>query len=83
MTMPVLSRLAALAAARGKANGLMLVAALVLPSGAAGAADLLSGPPPTISSYYWQGPYAGANLGYQWGSVRNNPTDPDGVTGGV
>jgi outer membrane immunogenic protein len=34
-------------------------------------------------AYYWQGAYVGANLGYQWGSVRNNPTHPSGPAGGV
>jgi outer membrane immunogenic protein len=36
-----------------------------------------------VGAYRWQGPYAGANLGYQWGFVSNNPSDPSGVAGGV
>jgi outer membrane immunogenic protein len=31
----------------------------------------------------WAGPYLGANLGYAWGSVANNPTKPSGFVGGV
>ena len=36
-----------------------------------------------FDSYSWAGPYLGANLGYGWGSVSNNPVDPSGVAGGV
>jgi outer membrane immunogenic protein len=35
------------------------------------------------SSYFWQGPYVGVNLGYQWSAVSANPTRPGGVTGGL
>ncbi len=35
------------------------------------------------AGYAWQGPYIGANLGYQAGSVSNNPTRPTGPGGGV
>ena len=31
----------------------------------------------------WQGPYVGANLGYQWGGINNNSANPNGVAGGV
>ena len=31
----------------------------------------------------WQGPYVGANLGYQWGGVSNNAASPSGIAGGV
>src|SRR4030088_2657946 len=37
--------------------------------------------PPLI--YSWAGPYLGANLGWSWGSVENNPTKPSGFGGGV
>src|SRR4030088_2317106 len=37
--------------------------------------------PPLI--YNWAGPYLGANLGWSWGSVENNPTKPSGFGGGV
>jgi outer membrane immunogenic protein len=52
------------------------------------AADLPYGAPyapaPAYSSgYNWTGPYAGLNLGYEWGSVTNNPTEPNGIAGGI
>ena len=58
------------------------LAAVVLMSAAARAADFApyAAPPRGIS---WQGPYVGANLGYQWGSVGNNSAKPNGVAGGV
>jgi outer membrane immunogenic protein len=31
----------------------------------------------------WAGPYLGANLGYAWGAVANNPAKPSGFVGGV
>ena len=31
----------------------------------------------------WQGPYLGANLGYQWSGVTDSGADPSGITGGV
>jgi outer membrane immunogenic protein len=37
--------------------------------------------PPRI--YSWIGPYVGANAGYQWGTVTNNPTSPSGIFGGL
>ena len=37
--------------------------------------------PPLI--YSWAGPYLGANLGWAWGSIENNPTKPSGFAGGV
>jgi outer membrane immunogenic protein len=36
-----------------------------------------------LGGYRWQGPYAGVNLGYQMGSVSNNPTNPSGIFGGA
>lgn len=36
-----------------------------------------------LGGYFWQGPYVGANLGYQWSSISNNPTRPNGFTGGI
>ena len=55
----------------------------------AGAADIPYGShaPYTVNQplniYSWAGPYLGANLGYEWGSVTNNPTNPAGFEGGV
>jgi outer membrane immunogenic protein len=64
--------------------------AIALATGAASAADLGRGPygapsyaPATIQTYSWMGPYLGANLGYQWGDVTNNPTSPSGFAGGL
>jgi len=39
--------------------------------------------PAPLSAYGWAGPYLGATLGYEWGSVSNNPTKPSGLSGGV
>ena len=37
--------------------------------------------PPT--EYDWARPYLGGNLGYEWGTVSNNPTRPAGIAGGI
>jgi outer membrane immunogenic protein len=58
------------------------------------AADYYPPPPPAPPAYgytvnqpladcSWAGPYLGGNLGYGWGNVSNNPTNPSGVAGGV
>lgn len=62
------------------------VFAAAMTSGAAFAADLgydrvAPGARPYV--YNWQGFYVGANLGYQWGKVTNNSTNPEGFTGGA
>jgi len=36
-----------------------------------------------LNAYSWAGPYLGGNLGYEWGTVTNNPTKPSGLVGGV
>jgi outer membrane immunogenic protein len=66
------------------------IAALGLLAGMtqAQAADLQRGypqyaPPPPPPVYRWMGPYVGVNLGYQWGDVTNNPTQPAGIAGGI
>ena len=55
-------------------------------AGSAAAADLPRGPapyyPPPASVYNWTGPYAGLNLGYEWGKVTNSGIDPSGIAGG-
>jgi outer membrane immunogenic protein len=57
--------------------------------GSAAAADLYGSPAPYATSQNlfspdgWAGPYLGANLGYAWGSVANNPAAPSGFAGGV
>jgi outer membrane immunogenic protein len=39
--------------------------------------------PYTADIYRWAGPYLGGNLGYDWGTVDNNPTKPSGLVGGA
>jgi outer membrane immunogenic protein len=55
--------------------------------GAAQGADLGGGryysAPAPLGAYSWMGPYLGLNLGYQWGSITNNPTRPWGLNGGI
>jgi outer membrane immunogenic protein len=36
-----------------------------------------------LNVYSWAGPYLGANLGYEWGSVERSATKPQGFEGGV
>ena len=58
--------------------------ALALLSDAAVAADNFPyGAPARPGGYMWQGPYVGANLGYQWSGITNNPASPSGIAGGV
>lgn len=45
------------------------------------APNYYGGPTPYFA-FSWAGPYVGATLGYEWGSIDNNPTYPDGVAGG-
>ena len=64
------------------------LAAFALTSSGAAAADLVPyGQPAPYGQpsrgYFWQGPYLGANIGYQWGSVSNAGNDPSSVMGGI
>jgi outer membrane immunogenic protein len=68
----------------------LTVAGLAVASSAAFAADIQRGPSPYYSApaapsayYNWAGPYAGVNLGYQWGKVDNTGTNPSGLEGGL
>ena len=36
-----------------------------------------------LNAYSWAGPYLGGNIGYEWGSVDNNPAKPYGFVSGV
>lgn len=36
-----------------------------------------------LDALSWAGPYLGGNLGYEWGTVSNNPTRPSGIVGGA
>jgi outer membrane immunogenic protein len=52
------------------------------------AADLSYGRAPytvnqPLNMYSWAGPYIGGNIGWDWGSVDNNPTKPSGFVGGA
>jgi len=38
---------------------------------------------PLYNSYSWAGPYLGGNLGYEWGSVSHNATEPSGFQAGA
>jgi len=65
------------------------VASLVALSGTALAADLPRGPSPyyapaaaPVGIYDWTGPYAGLNVGYEWGKVTNTSVNPSGIAGG-
>jgi outer membrane immunogenic protein len=53
----------------------------------ASAADFPASPyyttPEPLSAYSWAGPYLGATLGYEWGTVDNSRTQPSGIAGGV
>ena len=61
--------------------------ALAAASTVASAADLPRSTPyyqaPAGSYYNWSGAYAGANVGYQWGKVKNTRTNPSGLEGGL
>jgi outer membrane immunogenic protein len=74
-----MSRIALVAAASMAAVWTSSVAAADLPYG--------SGAPYTVNQplnmYSWAGPYLGGNIGWNWGSVDNNPTKPSGFAGGV
>lgn len=62
----------------------MTLAALALFSSVAGAAELMPyGTQSRPGVYSWQGPYVGANLGYQWSGIGNSPARPRGVAGGA
>jgi outer membrane immunogenic protein len=57
---------------------LTLIAALGAPVSSVGAQYA-----PQIGRATWQGPYVGANLGYQWSAISGNPARPNGFTGGA
>ena len=67
---------------------IMAMAIATTASGSAAAADLPRGlapyypPPASVYNWTWTGPYAGLNLGYEWGKVTNNVTEPSGIAGG-
>jgi outer membrane immunogenic protein len=58
--------------------------ALLATIGVARAADIpgiarpYAAPAPAYAAYNWMGPYIGANVGYQWGNVTHDATEPSG-----
>ena len=72
-----------------KKSTAVIALSLAAAAGMAHAADLPGGPVPYYSSpapmgvYNWGGFYAGANVGYNWGKITNNSTEPDGIAGGL
>lgn len=71
-----------------KISGILLMAASLASAMTSGAtaADLASiyyGGPARSFAFTWAGPYAGATLGYEWGTIDNNPAHPNGVAGGL
>ena len=71
-------------------SSLLLASAATIAACAASAqaADLPYGSAPytvnqPLNAYSWAGPYLGGNLGYAWGDVNRNPTQPSGFAGGV
>ena len=73
MILPTLRRFAVLA-----------VLVLLQASAAATAADITSyATLAPARGTFWQGPYVGVNLGYQWGQVTNFSNDPSGIIGGL
>src|ERR1700729_240239 len=67
--------------------GAALLVATAAMAGSARAADLPAASyynaPAPLSGFSWMGPYLGANIGYEWGDVSNNPTKPSGIAGGI
>jgi outer membrane immunogenic protein len=67
-------------------KSIVAMAIATVTAGGAAAADLPRGPapyyPPPSSIYNWTGPYAGLNVGYEWGKVTNSGIEPSGVAGG-
>ena len=64
------------------------LAAVSIAAATAVAADLPGGPTPYYSApavsglYNWSGPYAGLNVGYEWGKITNTSGSPSGLAGG-
>ena len=84
----VASRLSCLLAAASLAStttGAITNATTSSMTSVAAAAELTPnyyGGPTPYFAFSWAGPYVGATLGYEWGSIDNNPTRPNGVAGG-
>lgn len=65
----------------------LVALATVMLSGQARAADIGYRPyapaPAPVLMPRWMGPYFGGSVGYQWGNIDGNPTEPSGVMGGL
>src|SRR5580700_8692316 len=67
----------------------LVAAALIAAVSSVQAADLSYGSraPYTVNQplnmYSWAGPYIGGNIGWDWGTVDNNPAKPSGFVGGA
>src|SRR6204780_3223372 len=67
----------------------LVAAALIAAVSSVRAADLPYGSraPYTVNQplnmYSWAGPYIGGNIGWDWGSLDNNPPKPSGFVGGA
>ena len=83
-----------MAKAASKLSGIVLMAASLASTttssmtsaitSAAAAADLTWNQYSGLAQYVpfsWAGPYVGATLSYEWGSIDNNPTHPNGIAG--
>ena len=57
--------------------------AVALMSDAAAAAEITPYAAPASRNIFWQGPYVGANRGYQWGLATSIASKPSGVAGGL
>jgi len=74
---------------KGFVGGVTALASALALAGtvSARAADLPYRAPYTVNqplnAFSWAGPYLGGHLGYQWGTVSNNPTKPSGFVGGA
>jgi len=84
----VASRLSGLLAVAGLANAMTsaitnaTTSSMTSVAAAAELAPNYYGGPTPYFAFSWVGPYVGATLGYEWGSIENNPTRPNGVAGG-
>jgi outer membrane immunogenic protein len=71
-------------------RAILVAAAAALMSGTSFAADLPANGPipyysatPVVGGYNWAGPYAGLNVGYEWGRASGSDADPKGIAGGL
>lgn len=73
---------------QGAALAVAVGAALMVGTpGTSSAADFPATPyyttPEPLSAYSWAGPYLGATVGFEWGSIDNSRINPSGIAGGI